>query len=157
MSVPADIPGRLLTRKEAPTPAMLHNAFAQAGIEYQPAAVACTLDAFRLLEPLAADHHLESLCKRRGIHLADAHSAASDALATAALLRLLLHEGIAQETIQLDREAFMRVLRVATRARPRPRRSAASSRSDTRPGSTRTASSSSSPAWRPESTSDTDP
>src|SRR5262245_52412765 len=36
--------------------AMLQRAFACAGIDYRPVAVACTLDAFRLLDPLAPDH-----------------------------------------------------------------------------------------------------
>jgi DNA polymerase-3 subunit epsilon len=89
--------------------AMLQYAFARAGIEYRPAGVACTLDAFRLLDPLAPDHRLESCCQRRGIRLADAHDAPSDVVATAELLRLLLEEGIAPEAIQLDHEAFMRL------------------------------------------------
>lgn len=89
--------------------AMLQHAFLSVGIEYRPVAVACTLDAFRLLEPLAPDHRLESLCQRRGIPLVDAHDAPSDVSATAALLRVLLDEGIAPETIQLDHEAFMRL------------------------------------------------
>jgi DNA polymerase III epsilon subunit family exonuclease len=89
--------------------AMLQHAFARAGVDYRPVAVACTLDAFRLIEPLASDHRLESICKRRGIRLADAHDASNDVLATASLLRLLLDEGIAPETVQLDHEAFMRL------------------------------------------------
>jgi DNA polymerase-3 subunit epsilon len=89
--------------------AMLQHAFLGAGIEYRPAAVACTLDAFRLLEPLAPDHRLESICERRGIPLVDAHRAHSDVSATAALLHLLLDEGVAPETVQLDHEAFMRL------------------------------------------------
>jgi DNA polymerase III epsilon subunit family exonuclease len=89
--------------------AMLQHAFARAGIDYRPVAVGCTLDAFRLLEPLAPDHRLESLCMRRGIDLSDTHDAPSDVSATAELLRLLLDEGIAPETIELDHEAFMRL------------------------------------------------
>jgi DNA polymerase III epsilon subunit-like protein len=88
---------------------MLQHAYLAAGIEYRPAAVACTLDAFRLLEPLAPDHRLESICERRGIPLVHAHDAPSDASATAALLRVVLDEGIAPETIQLDHAAFMRL------------------------------------------------
>lgn len=88
---------------------MLQHAFLAAGIEYRPAAVACTLDAFRLLEPFASDHRLESICERRGISLVHAHDALSDASATAALLRLLLDEGIAPEGVELDLEAFMRL------------------------------------------------
>jgi len=88
--------------------AMLQHAFAGVGVAYEPAGVACTLDAFRLLEPLAPDHRLESICKRRGIPLVDAHDASSDVAATAALLRVLLDQGIAAETIQLDHEAFLR-------------------------------------------------
>ena len=84
--------------------AMLQHAFLAAGIEYRPAGVACTLDAFRLLEPLAPDHRLESICERRGISLVHAHDAPSDVSATAALLRLLLDEGIAPETVQLDHD-----------------------------------------------------
>jgi DNA polymerase III epsilon subunit family exonuclease len=89
--------------------AMLQHAFRAAGIDYRPAAVACTLDALRLLEPLAPDHRLESICERRGISLVHAHDAPSDASATAGLLRLLLDEGIAPETVELDLEAFMRL------------------------------------------------
>ena len=89
--------------------AMLQHAFANAGINYRPAGVACTLDAFRLLEPLAANHRLESICEQRGIVLEDAHEALSDVLATAALLRVLLDEGIAPETVKLDHDAFMRL------------------------------------------------
>ena len=51
----------------------------------------------------------ESLCERRGIVLEDAHDALSDALATAALLRVLLDEGIAPETVELDHAAFLRL------------------------------------------------
>ncbi len=90
--------------------AMLQDAFARAGIDYRPAGVACTLEAFRLLEPLAHDHRLESICERRGIVLEDAHEALADVLATAALLRvLLLDEGIAPETVELDLAAYMRL------------------------------------------------
>jgi len=89
--------------------AMLQHAFALIGIDYQPVGVACTLDAFRLLEPLAPDHRLESICHRRGIVLVDAHDASEDMSATAELLRVLLDEGIAPETIELDHEAFMRL------------------------------------------------
>jgi DNA polymerase III epsilon subunit family exonuclease len=90
--------------------AMLEHAFAAVGLSYRPAGVACTLEAFRLLEPLAENHRLDSICERRGIPLADAHAALEDALAAAALLRiLLLHERIAPETVQLDHTAFMRL------------------------------------------------
>jgi DNA polymerase-3 subunit epsilon len=88
---------------------MLKHAFARAGVDYRPAGVACTLDAFRLLEPLAADHRLESLCARHGIVQAGAHEAVGDVLATATLLRLLLADGIAPETVELDQEAFLRL------------------------------------------------
>jgi len=88
---------------------MLQHAFARAGIGYRPVGVACTLDAFRLLEPLAEDHRLESLCERHGILLEDAHEALSDVRATVALLRVLLDAGIAPETVQLDHEAFLRL------------------------------------------------
>ncbi len=88
---------------------MLQNAFARAGIDYRPAAVACTLEAFRLLEPRAPNHRLESICERRGIVLEGAHQALGDVLATAALLRVLLHEGIAPETVKLDHVAYMRL------------------------------------------------
>lgn len=90
--------------------AMLQRAFAGAGIDYRPAGVACTLDAFRLLEPLAADHRLQSICGRRGIVLEEAHEALADVLATAALLRvLLLDEDVAPETVQLDHAAYLRL------------------------------------------------
>ena len=88
---------------------MLQHAFAREGIDYAPAAVACTLEAFRLLDPLADNHRLQSLCDRRGIELHDAHEAMSDVLATAALLRVLLDEGIAPETVELDHDAYMRL------------------------------------------------
>jgi DNA polymerase III epsilon subunit-like protein len=89
--------------------AMLQHAFARVPIDYRPVAVVCTLDAFWLLEPLAADHRLESICERRGLSVAGAHDAQNDAPATAALLRLLLDEGIAPETVQLDHAAFLRL------------------------------------------------
>jgi DNA polymerase III epsilon subunit family exonuclease len=88
---------------------MLRSAFARAGIEYEPVASACTLDAFRLLEPLADNHRLQSLCDRHGIELHDAHEAMSDVLATTELLRTLLDEGIAPETVELDHAAYMRL------------------------------------------------
>jgi DNA polymerase III epsilon subunit family exonuclease len=88
---------------------MLQEAFAHAGIDYRPDAVACTLDAFRLLEPLADNHRLQSICERRGIPLQGAHEALSDVLATVALLRVLLGEGIAPETVELDHVAYMRL------------------------------------------------
>lgn len=89
--------------------AMVQHAFGEVGIEYRPPAVACTLDAFRLLEPLASDHRLQSICERHSIALDDAHDALNDALATVALLRLLLSEGIAPETAKLDHNAFLRL------------------------------------------------
>jgi DNA polymerase III epsilon subunit family exonuclease len=87
---------------------MLQHAFARAGVDYLPAGTACTLDAFRLLEPREASHRLASICARRGIDLAGAHEALGDVVATAALLRVLLDEGIAPETVQLDHLAYMR-------------------------------------------------
>jgi DNA polymerase III epsilon subunit family exonuclease len=89
--------------------AMLQHAFAGVGIDYRPVGVACTLEAFRLLEPLAPDHRLESICERRRVVVAGAHDAMNDALATAALLRLLLDEDIPPETVELDHEAFLRL------------------------------------------------
>ena len=88
---------------------MVRHAFAGAGIEYRPAAVACTLEAFRLVEPLADNHRLQSICERRGIPLEGAHEAMSDVLATVALLRVLLAEGMAPETVELDHAAYMRL------------------------------------------------
>ncbi len=88
---------------------MLQHAFATAGIDYAPPAVACTLEASRLLEPLADNHRLQSICERRGIALDDAHEALSDVLATAELLRAVLAEGIAPETVELDESAYMRL------------------------------------------------
>ncbi len=88
---------------------MLQAAFARVGIEYVPPAVACTLEASRLLEPLADNHRLQSICERRGIVLADAHEALSDVLATAELLRVVLAEGIAPESVELDEPAYMRL------------------------------------------------
>ncbi len=89
--------------------AMLQHALARTGVDYRPAGVACTLDAFRLLEPLAEDHRLQSICERRGIPLKDAHDSLSDMLATAALLRVLIDGGFAPETVQLDQAAFRRL------------------------------------------------
>jgi hypothetical protein len=71
--------------------------------------IACTLDAFRLLEPLEEDHRLESICERHGVVLEGVHDALCDALATADLLRRLLDDGIAPETVELDHEAFLRI------------------------------------------------
>jgi len=88
---------------------LLQHAFARVGIAFRPAAVACTLEAFRLLEPLADNHRLRPLCERHGIALAGAHEALGDVLATVALLRLLLDEGIAPETVELDRAAYLRL------------------------------------------------
>lgn len=88
---------------------MLQHAFAGAGIDYLPPATACTLEAFRFVEPLADNHRLQSICERRGIPLEGAHDAMSDVLATVALLRVLLGEGIAPETVELDAAAFMRM------------------------------------------------
>ncbi len=88
---------------------MLTQAFARESIDYSPDAVACTLAAFRLLEPLADNHRLQSICARRSIVLTDAHEAMSDVLATAALLRILFGEGIAPETVELDESAYMRL------------------------------------------------
>jgi len=89
--------------------AMLRHAFAAAGIEYRPPGVACTLAAFRLLEPLAGGHGLEAICARHGIVLDEAHDARGDVLATVELLRLLLAAGIAPETVELDRQALWRL------------------------------------------------
>jgi DNA polymerase III epsilon subunit family exonuclease len=89
--------------------AMVQTAFRRVRIDYQPAAVACTLDAFRLLEPLADSHRLEAICDRHGISLSDAHHATSDVLAASALVRLLLAMNIAPESVALDSEAFMRL------------------------------------------------
>ena len=89
--------------------AMLQHAFAQVGIDYRPPATACTLEAFRLLEPRADNHRLQSICERRGIPLHDAHEATSDVLATVALLRVLLDAGVAPETVRLDETAYQRL------------------------------------------------
>lgn len=101
---------------------LVEHAFARAGTRYRPAGVACTLDAFRLLEPTATSHRLESLSERHGVAHRDAHDARGDVLATVALLRiLLLDEGIAPETVELDQAAYLRLR----------------SRGDTRPASER--------------------
>ena len=88
---------------------MLQHAFARETLEYRPAAIACTLEAFRLLEPLADNHRLQTICDRRGVVLAGAHDAMSDVCATVALLQVLLDEGIAPETVELDHSAYMRL------------------------------------------------
>jgi DNA polymerase III epsilon subunit-like protein len=87
---------------------LVQHAFARAGVRYIPAGVACTLDAFRLLEPTERSHRLESVCERHAIAAHDAHDARGDALATVELLRLLLEEGIAPETVELDDRAYLR-------------------------------------------------
>lgn len=89
--------------------AMLRQAFDRTGLEYASVGVACTLEAFRLLEPHAASHRLEAICERHGVALGDAHEALGDVLATTALLRVLLHEGLAPETVELDQAAYMRL------------------------------------------------
>ena len=89
--------------------AMLRHAFAREGVDYRPDAIACTLAAFRLLEPHADNHRLQSICERRGIVVAAAHEAMSDVLATAGLLRVLFDEGLAPETVELDRRAYLRL------------------------------------------------
>src|SRR5204863_5374484 len=88
--------------------AMLQHGLAAVGAKYEPPAVACTLEAFRLLEPLAPAHNLEELCREHGIELT-AHDALGDALATAALLRLILAAGLAPETAELDEAAVWRL------------------------------------------------
>jgi DNA polymerase-3 subunit epsilon len=88
---------------------LVEHAFSRAGIRYRPPGVACTLDAFRLLEPTARTHRLESLCDRHGILLGDPHDARHDVLATVELLRVLLGGGIAPETVELDRAAYLRL------------------------------------------------
>ncbi len=88
---------------------MLRSAFRSAGLEYQPPAVACTLDAFRVLEPLAQAHGLEAICARHGVELDGAHHAMHDAEATAALVRVLLERDLAPESARLDLDAFFRL------------------------------------------------
>ena len=88
---------------------LLQHAFARAGILYRPVGVACTLDAFRLLEPTERSQRLEAICARHGIVFDDAHDARGDVLATTELLRILLREGIAPETVELDDVAYMRL------------------------------------------------
>lgn len=83
-------------------------AMLQSAMAYRPRAVACTLEAFRLLEPLEPSHGLEALCARHGI-AHDAHHALGDALAAAALLRLVLAAGLAPETVELDESALWRL------------------------------------------------
>ena len=97
--------------------AMLQRAFRSAGVTFEPAQVACTLEAFRVLEPLASSHRLEEICNRHGIPLPDAHDARNDVLAAATLLRVLLERGLAPESAHLDHDAFMRL---RTRGDTRP-------------------------------------
>ena len=96
--------------------AMLQGAFRTASLELRLVAVACTLDAFRVLEPLAENHQLGTLCERHGVVLA-AHDALGDTLAAAALVRVLLERDLAPESVQLDLDAFMRL---RTRGDTRP-------------------------------------
>ena len=96
---------------------MLRSALRTAGVEYHPPAVACTLDAFRVLEPLAQEHRLDAICSRHGVPLAGAHHAMRDAEATAALVKVLLDRDLAPESARLDLDAFMRL---RTRGDTRP-------------------------------------
>ena len=96
---------------------MLASALRTTGVEYHPPAVACTLDAFRLVEPLAQEHRLEAICARHGVQLAGAHDAMHDAEATTALVKLLLDRDLAPESARLDLDAFMRL---RTRGDTRP-------------------------------------
>ncbi|HSS73925.1 MAG TPA: 3'-5' exonuclease [Gaiellaceae bacterium] len=96
---------------------MLRCALRTAGLEYRPPAVACTLDAFRVLEPLAREHRLEAICAHQGVQLAGAHDAMRDAEATAALVKALLDLDLAPESARLDLDAFMRL---RTRGDTRP-------------------------------------
>jgi len=89
--------------------AMLQQAFSRSHVDYRPAGAACTLEAFRLVEPLAENHRLQSICERHGIALEGPHEAMSDVLATAALLRVLLDDGVAPETVVLDEAAYHRL------------------------------------------------
>ena len=61
-----------------------------------------------MLEPLVENHQLGTLCERHGVALV-AHDALGDALATAALVRVLLERDLAPESAQLDLDAFMRL------------------------------------------------
>lgn len=89
--------------------AMLQQAFSRSGVEFHPAGVACTLEAFRLLEPRESSHRLSSICARRGIVLDEAHEALGDVVATAALLRAVLAAGIAPESVRLDDARYLRM------------------------------------------------
>ena len=89
--------------------AMLQHAFERAGLDYRPTSVACTLDAFRVLEPFADSHRLETICKRHSIKLDHAHEAMSDVLAAVALVRFLLDRDLAPESVRLDVDAYMRL------------------------------------------------
>lgn len=87
---------------------MVQHAFARAGVDFNPAGVACTLDAFRLLEPLAPDHRLESICERHGIALEGAHRTqrcACNRRASSAAPRSRYRA----ETVELDEGAFLRL------------------------------------------------
>jgi DNA polymerase-3 subunit epsilon len=88
---------------------MLTAELRRTGVSYRPPAVACTLQAFQLLEPLAPAFGLEVLCARHEISVATAHEALADAEATAELLRLLLAQGVAPETVELDATALWRM------------------------------------------------
>lgn len=88
---------------------MLETELRRTGVSYRPPAVACTLQAFQLLEPLAPAHGLEVLCARHEIRVETAHEALADAEATVGLLRLLLAQDVAPETVELDATAFWRM------------------------------------------------
>jgi DNA polymerase III epsilon subunit family exonuclease len=88
---------------------MLETELRRFGVAYRPPAVACTLRAYQLLEPLEPAHNLEALCSRHEIHTETAHEALADAEATVELLRLLLVQGFAPETVDLDASALWRM------------------------------------------------
>ncbi len=114
--------------------AMLRHGLARVDVLYRPAAVACTLDAFRLIEPLADTHRLDALCARHGIVLAEAHDALSDVLATAGLLRVLIARGSRPRRSSSTTPRSCGSARAATRGRPPSRRSAGCSGSRAPPG-----------------------
>lgn len=77
------------------------------GVRFAPAASACTLRLSQTLDPTLPSHTLEYLAERYGLPHSP-HDAASDALATAALLRMFLARGIVPERHPTDHRPALR-------------------------------------------------
>ena len=88
---------------------MLQHAFARAGIDYRPPPSRARSRHSACSSRLPTTTACSRSASGAGSPLTGAHEAMSDVLATVALLRLLLDEGIAPETVELDHAAYMRL------------------------------------------------